>query len=111
MSTPTCSRHCCSAAYLALLWRLHRTGQARLWLLPVLMIAWVNAHLGFFIGLGLSGYVLVELLEFFWPDRRRAAAEQLRRAAPSLIVTAPATLLNPFGLELDRCAIERHRSE
>ncbi|MBV8334638.1 MAG: hypothetical protein JO358_04155, partial [Alphaproteobacteria bacterium] len=36
-----------SAAYLALLWRWHRTGRGWLWLLPVLMIAWVNAHLGF----------------------------------------------------------------
>jgi predicted membrane-bound mannosyltransferase len=49
-----------SAAYLALLWRYHKTGRARLWLLPVLMILWVNAHLGFFLGLGLiGGYILV----------------------------------------------------
>jgi len=48
-----------SAAYLALLWRYHRTGRARLWMLPVSMIFWVNAHLGFFVGLGLiGGYVL-----------------------------------------------------
>lgn len=89
------------AADLALLWRYHRTGRARLWLLPVLMIAWVNAHLGFFLGLGLiGGYLLVEILEFFWPERRRAAAERLRRAAPWLIATAAATVLNPFGLEI-----------
>jgi hypothetical protein len=29
-----------SAAYLALLWRYHRTGRARLWMLPLLMILW-----------------------------------------------------------------------
>ncbi len=90
-----------STAYLALLWRYHRTGRARLWLLPVLMIAWVNAHLGFILGLGLIGaYLLVEILEFFWPERRRAAAERLRQAAPWLIATAVATVLNPFGLEI-----------
>ena len=31
-----------SAAYLGLLWRYHKTGQARLWLLPVLMILWLS---------------------------------------------------------------------
>jgi len=90
-----------SAAYLALLWRYHKTGQARLWLLPVLMILWVNAHLGFFVGLGLiGGYVVVDGLEFFLPDRRQAAAERLRRAWPWFAVTAAATVLNPFGLEI-----------
>ena len=55
-----------SAAYLALLWRYHRTGKTRLWLLPVLMILWVDTHLGFIVGLGLiGGYVLVEGLECF----------------------------------------------
>jgi len=87
-----------SAAYLALLWRYHRTGRARLWMLPVLMILWVNAHLGFFVGLGLiGGYVLVESLEFFWPERRQAAAGRLWQAGPWFIMTAAATVLNPFG--------------
>jgi len=90
-----------SAAYLALLWRYHRTGRARLWMLPVLMILWVNAHLGFFVGLGLiGGYVLVESLEFFWPERRHAAADRLRQAGPWFIITAAATMLNPFGFEI-----------
>ena len=70
-----------SATYLALLWRYHRTGRARLWMLPMLMILWVNAHLGFIVGLGLiGGYVLAESLELFWPERRQAAAGRLRQA-------------------------------
>jgi hypothetical protein len=90
-----------AAAYLAPLWRFHRSGRARLWLLPVLMILWVNAHLGFFVGLGLiGGYLLAEGLEFFWADRRQAAAVRLRRAAPWFIATATATVLNPFGIEM-----------
>ena len=90
-----------SAAYLALLWRYHRTGRARLWMLPVLMILWVNAHLGFFVGLGLiGGYVLVESLEFFWPERRQAAAGRLWQAGPWFIMTVAATVLNPFGFEI-----------
>jgi hypothetical protein len=97
-----------SAAYLGLLWRYHKTGQARLWLLPVLMILWVNAHLGFIVGLGLiGGYAVVEGLEFFLPDRRQAAAERLRRAWPWFAVTAAATLLNPFGLEIYAAVIRQ----
>jgi hypothetical protein len=34
------------AAFLVLLWRYHRTGRTRMWLLPLLMVAWVNLHLG-----------------------------------------------------------------
>src|SRR5438270_2294476 len=34
------------AAFLRLLWQHHQTGHARLWLLPMLMAAWVNLHLG-----------------------------------------------------------------
>jgi hypothetical protein len=88
-----------SAAYLAVLWQHHQTGRTRLWLLPAVMLVWVNAHLGFVAGLGLAGgYVLVECLEFFWPDRRGAALERLRRAGPWLGATAATTVLNPFGL-------------
>src|SRR3989442_142721 len=34
------------AAFLSLIWENFQTGRARLWLLPVLMVAWVNLHLG-----------------------------------------------------------------
>ena len=88
-----------SATYLAVLWQYHQTDRARLWLLPAVMIVWVNVHLGFVAGLGLAGgYVLVECLEFFWPDRRGIALGRLRRGAPWLVATAAATVLNPFGL-------------
>src|SRR6516165_690625 len=87
-----------SAAYLALLWRYHKTGRARLWLLPVLMILWVNAHLGFFLGLGVDRRIHISgRLGIFWPDRRRAAAERLWRAGPWFVVTAAATVVNPFS--------------
>jgi hypothetical protein len=63
-------------------------------LLPALMILWVNAHIGFFAGLGMIGaYVLAEILE--WPSR--AAAERLRRAGPWLVASFAATLINPFA--------------
>jgi hypothetical protein len=100
-----------SAAYLALLWRYQQTGKARLWLLPVLMIVWVNAHLGFFAGLGLiGGYVLAEALTLFWPEWRQAAIQRVRQAVPWLILTAAATLLNPFGLKIYGAVLRQLRS-
>ncbi len=52
------------AAFLTLLWQHYRGGQARLWLLPILMVGWVNLHLGFVAGLAIcAGYVLLEILD------------------------------------------------
>ena len=86
------------AAFLAVLWQQHQTGRARLWLLPVLMIFWVNLHLGFVAGLALvAAYVLVAGLEMAWPERCEPAAERLRASWPWLIATFGATLVNPWG--------------
>jgi tetratricopeptide (TPR) repeat protein len=86
------------AAFLALLWRQHRGNQARLWVLPVLMVLWVNLHPGFVAGLGLcAGYVMLEALELPFASRRRPAVDRIRRAGPWLGATAVATLVNPWG--------------
>src|SRR5581483_10277461 len=63
------------AAFLSLLWENYQTGSARLWLLPLLMLAWVNLHLGFVAGLALMvAYVGIELLEMISGDGRRRSA-------------------------------------
>jgi Tfp pilus assembly protein PilF len=86
------------AAFLGLLWRYYRSGQARLWLLPILMIAWVNMHLGFVAGLALCGaYLLLEILDFPFAAKRVPAIARLRRAWPWLALTAASSLLNPWG--------------
>ena len=86
------------AATLSLLWQQHETGRARLWLLPLLMAAWVNLHPGFVAGLGLLGaYVMVEALAMVWPDQRSAALTRLRSGWPWLVAGACATLANPWG--------------
>jgi len=86
------------AAFLSLLWQQYETGRARLWLLPLMMMAWVNLHLGLTAGLGLiAGYILLECLEMIWPNRRRAAIDHLRRAWPWFLATFCAILINPWG--------------
>ena len=97
------------AAFLSLLWEQHQTGHARLWLLPVSMIAWVNLHLGFAAGFALlGGYVLLEALEMPWRERRHAAAERLRRAWPWLLTTFGSTLVNPWGWGVYRSLLRQN---
>ena len=100
------------AAFLSLLWENYQTGRARLWILPLLMVAWVNLHFGFSSGLGLmAAYVLTELLEtIFGAERRRAAIERLRRASGWLACTAAVTLINPWGWGLYRALMRQQRA-
>ncbi len=85
-------------AFLAVLWNFYRTGLGPLWLLPTLMVLWVNLHLGFVAGLSLCGvYVLLEILEVIFPAKRTAALVRLRKAWPWLAATGAATMLNPWG--------------
>ncbi len=86
------------AAFLVLLWRQYQGRRVRLWPLPVLMILWVNLHLGFAAGLALiASYVSAEATEIAWPERRAAAADRLRAASPWLVATVVATFVNPWG--------------
>ena len=86
------------AAFLVMLWHQRRGCRIRLWLLPILMIAWVNLHLGFAAGLALiAAYVSVELVETPWAERRAAAVYRLRASAPWLVATVAATFVNPWG--------------
>ena len=100
------------AAFLSLLWENYQTGQARLWLLPLLMVAWVNLHFGFAAGLALIlAYVGVELSEtIFGEVRRRAALQRLRCAWGWLAATALVTLANPWGWGIYRALMRQQRA-
>ena len=100
------------AAYLSILWQNYQTGRACLWLLPLLMIAWVNFHLGFIAGLAtIASFVGIELLEMLFPGtRRREAVQRLRRASPWFVATAVATLANPWGWGLYRALFRQNRA-
>ncbi|MGC2109279.1 MAG: hypothetical protein WA655_07155 [Candidatus Korobacteraceae bacterium] len=99
------------AAFLSLLWENHRTGRAPLWLLPLLMIAWVNLHVGFVAGLGLvAAYVVAEALEAAVNTAGRSAAlTRLRRAGKWLGLTALVTLANPWGWGIYRAILLQQR--
>lgn len=97
------------AAFLTILTE-YRLGRAnRLWLLPLLMVLWVNIHGSFVLGLGLVGLTFVgELFHRRWTMDDRRLKGQYRTRRPSSIVyrpllvwgalTALAMLLNPRGV-------------
>jgi tetratricopeptide (TPR) repeat protein len=75
--------------------------RAPLWLLPLLMLLWVNLHTGFVAGLALiAAYLFVEALETPFPARRAAALLRVRRAVPWFIATVAVTILNPWGIRI-----------
>jgi len=99
------------AALLALLWRHFRSRRAPLWLVPVIMLIWVNAHPGFIAGLALLAlYVTLEVLEFPFSDRSAAAAARLRRAAPWLLAAIPVTILNRWGWKIYAGVFQQEQS-
>ena len=90
------------AAYVSILWEHYETGRASLWLLPLLMIVWVNVHFSFFSGFGLlAAFAGVELLELpFGGDRRLQAINRLKRGIPWFLATVAATVVNPWGWKI-----------
>jgi len=94
------------AAYLALLCHRRqeeRETKARLWLLPLMMLVWVNVHSGFSSGVALLGaYVAWELLNCCFASRRLTAVTRLKGAAPWILLSVLGTVMNPWGLGVYR---------
>ena len=82
----------------------YRTGTAkRLWLLPLLMVVWVNMHGSFVLGLALLGIVWMgAVVARFRTPQAGNASDLPKVAAQPLalwgVLTALATLLNPRGV-------------
>jgi tetratricopeptide (TPR) repeat protein len=96
------------AAFARVLLDYFARGHAPLWLLPLIMIGWVNLHLGFISGLSLIvAYLLLEALELPFVDRRQAALIRLTRAWPWLFASVAATILNPWGWRIWRAVAEQ----
>jgi tetratricopeptide (TPR) repeat protein len=100
------------AAMLSVLWRHFQRRTAHLWLIPILMLVWVNAHPGFVAGLALiAAYVMLELAELPFAERRSFAVGRLRRAAPWLASALPATLCNPWGWGIYRTIFRQEQAQ
>jgi tetratricopeptide (TPR) repeat protein len=107
------------AAFLSILWRHYLSGHEHmthsalsLRLLPILMIFWVNLHPGFIAGIALClAYVLLELLDFSSSEQRPAARLRLQRAWPWLVLTAVATLFNPWGVFVYRALLRQQQAQ
>ena len=95
------------AAFLRILWA-HLSGRkALLRLMPILMVAWANLHLGFLAGFGvLLGYILAELLNVARgvPE----AKPRLLRASPWIVLTALAPLVNMWGVHLYQAFVRQN---
>jgi hypothetical protein len=73
-------------------------GKNLLWPLPIIMVAWVNSHGGFVIGLGMFPVVLG--CEYLACRLRKADVGHLRPLLLWLILTEAAVLINPYGWRL-----------
>jgi tetratricopeptide (TPR) repeat protein len=94
------------ALFLGELWAYHRGVRCRLWLLPVIMLFWVNLHPGFIAGLAAIGaYVLMELSDLLFAERRQAVVLRLRQVWPWLTACFAATLVNPWGARIYTAAL------
>ena len=86
-----------------------RRFNSRLWLLPPLMLIWVNLHGGFLLGfVFLSIYWLSAVWEWWRLDLNRIedalakvrARQRLRTLTLTGLLSALATIVNPYGIQL-----------
>ena len=79
-------------------------GGRKLFWLPVIILLWVNVHGGFVMGFFLLGiYILPSLLHLLRsrnPAQRDVAGKRLKRLALVTLLSALATLANPYGYKL-----------
>ncbi|HOD03494.1 MAG TPA: hypothetical protein PKH92_00480 [Anaerolineaceae bacterium] len=91
---------------LILLDQHQRGSRWALWLLPVVMVAWVNTHGGWPVGFLLTGAFALD--EIRWPRRLNRAAlrdqnyRRLGQFALVLALMAAATFINPYGWTMHR---------
>ena len=87
----------------------HDRGTRQLWLLPPLMLVWANAHGGFLVGFALLGFFFVGAVwNWFGAKQDRledslrkiAAGKQARNLALVGLLSATASLMNPYRWHL-----------
>lgn len=77
--------------------------QKRMWILPLLMVLWVNLHAGFIAGITLvMTYLLSAVLEYVFtsPERRPAFRSKVLHTGMLAAATIAVSLINPNGYRL-----------
>lgn len=90
--------------FYSILERTQETGRRSLWILPVLVVPWVNLHGGFVIGIALvcayaAGDVLRAVLDASVTERA-AALSRARRYGLTAALCGGASLANPYTYQL-----------
>lgn len=98
------------AVFVSVLWRNHLCVETvPMWTLPMLMVLWVNLHLGFVSGLiAVAVYGIAESIdEVRVYNRDDPRLQRVARASIWLALTFLATLLNPWGWNIYRALIRQ----
>ena len=94
------------AVLLGELWAFHCGEKHQLWIVPTLMLLWVNLHPGFIAGLAvIAAFLVFEAGTMVFASRRRTSHLRLREAWPWLVAGAAATLVNPWGFRIYPAAL------
>jgi hypothetical protein len=94
------------AVLLGELWAFHYGERRHLWLVPAVMLVWVNVHPGFIAGLAvIAAYVVFEAGDLLFEAKRTPALRRLTEAWPWLVAGVAATFINPWGLGIYRAAL------
>jgi hypothetical protein len=85
-------------------WQKKELAISRLFVLPVLMIFWVNLHVYFFLGFFLIGvFWLVEMIQLFFAklgdEEFLTQVSRVKNLTAVLILAVLAALVSPFGLK------------
>jgi hypothetical protein len=91
-----------AAVYFYLLERYYREEKGKLWLLPILMVVWVNSHGGYLAGFLLLAPYLVDATLNWWAAKRQGEdisliKTQLNHLVLVGILMLVATFINPAG--------------
>jgi hypothetical protein len=75
----------------------HQGAIKPLYIMPLIMVAWVNIHGGFLVGIVLLGYItLLTFIENYANTKRWVIPKHLFN---SLLLTTVASLINPYGVQ------------
>ena len=94
------------AVLLGELWAFHCGEKRRLWIVPTMMLLWVNLHPGFLAGLAvIAAYIAFEAGDLVVASKRKAAVTRLSKAWPWVVAGVAATVVNPWGFRIYPAAL------